>query len=164
MESLGLQSFAVDPVIAAIIGRPTVIGVFHTMQYVPSFQATLGRVFRRSSLSFGYSAGVSPGNGVYLTSRANSGTISYSHTASQRWNVGLSGGYSSYSSLSQSIGKYQSYNAGGGFTCKLTGWLHLVGRYDARRYTVGPSAFRRLNHRVTVGIAFSPGDLPLSLW
>ncbi len=77
----------------------------------------------------------------------------------------MSGGYSSYSSLSQSIGKYQSYNAGGGFTCKLTGWLHLVGRYDARRYTVGPhAAFRRLNHRVTVGIAFSPGDLPLSLW
>jgi hypothetical protein len=42
--------------------------------------------------------------------------------------------------------------------------LHLVGRYDARRYTVGQSIFRRLNHRVTVGIAFSPGDLPLSLW
>jgi hypothetical protein len=164
VESLGLRNAAVDPVIAAIIGRTTGTEVFHGTQYIPSLQATLGRVFRRSSLSLGYSTGVSPGNGVYLTSRAENGTLSYSHTAFQRWNVGLSGGYSSYSSLSQTMGKYESYNAGGGATCKLKSWLHLVGRYDARRYTVGSSIFRRVNHRATVGIAFSPGDLPLSLW
>ncbi len=164
VESLGLRSVAVDPVIAAIIGRTTGTEVFHGVQYVPSMQASLARMFRRSSLSVGYSTGVSPGNGVYLTSRANTGTISYSHTASQRWNVGLSGGYSSYSDFSRIIGKYESYNAGGGFSCKLKNWLHLVGHYDARRYSVGPSVFRRVNHRVTVGIAFSPGDLPLSLW
>ena len=164
VESLGLQSVAVDPVIAAIIGRTTGTQVFHSVQYIPSMQANLARMFRRSSLSVGYSMGVSPGNGVYLTSRANTGTISYSHTASQRWNVGLSGGYSSYSDLFRIIGKYESYNAGGGITCKLKSWLHLVGRYDARRYSVGPDVFRRVNHRVTVGIAFSPGDLPLSLW
>jgi len=164
VETLGLRSAAVDPVIAAIIGRTTGTEVFHGIQYIPSMQATLGRVFRRSSLSFGYSTGVDPGNGVYLTSRASGGNISYSHTAFQRWNVGLSGGYGSYSGLSQTMGKYQSYNAGGGFTCKLMSWVHLVGRYDARRYMITQSTFRRVDHRVTVGIAFSPGDLPLSLW
>jgi hypothetical protein len=164
VEILGLRSVAVDPVIAAIIGRTTGVEVLYETQYLPSIEATLARVFRRSSLSFGYGAGVDPGNGMYLTSRSNRGSMSYSYTASRRWNFGLSGGYGSYSGLSQSLGKYESYNAGGGLTCKLMNWVHLVGRYDARRYTIESSTFRRFNHRASVGIAFSPGDLPLSLW
>lgn len=164
VESLGLRRAAVDPVIAAIIGQTTGIEVFYGIRYVPSIHASLGRAFRRSSFSLSYSSGVNPGNGIYLTSRSNNGNIGYSHTAFRRWNVGLSGGYTSYSSLSQTIGKYESYNAGGGLTCKLKNWLHLVGRYDARRYEVGGSILNRVHHRATVGLAFSPGDLPLSLW
>jgi hypothetical protein len=164
VETLGLRRVAIDPVIAAIIRQTQGIEVFHGIQYIPSGEASLSRAFRRSSLSFGYRIGADPGNGLLLTSKAQSATVSYSHTAYRRWNVGFSGGYHTLASLSQVMGKYESYNAGGGFTCKLKSWLHLVGRYDARRYTIDQSVLRRINHRVTLGIAFSPGDLPLSLW
>ena len=64
----------------------------------------------------------------------------------------------------QTIGKYRSYNAGAGFTYQLNDWAHIVGRYDARRYNAGEAHLRRTTHQTSVGIAFSPGDLPLSLW
>lgn len=164
VETLGLQRVAVDPIIAAIIGRTTGIEVLYRTNYVPSVDASLTRSFRKSSLSFGYRAGVSPGNGIYLTSRSEDATASYSHTAFRRWNVGVSGGYSSFSSLSQTIGKYRNYTGGGGVSCQLNSWAHLVGRYDLRRYEIGKALFKRFSQFASVGIAFSPGDLPLSLW
>ncbi len=164
VETLGLQRVTVDPIIAAIIGRSTGVEALYRLNYIPSGEAKLSRAFRRSTLSFSYQSGISPGNGVYLTSRSQSGGLSYSHTAFRRWNFGTSGGYTSYSSLAQTIGKYQSYNAGAGFTFQMNSWLHIVGRYDARRYDAGEAIIRRMAHSASLGIAFSPGELPLSLW
>jgi hypothetical protein len=63
------------------------------------------------------------------------------------------------------MGKNQSYNGGGGVTFQVSQAFHILARYDARRFEVAESAFgRRLSHYLTLGIAFSPGDLPLSLW
>ena len=135
------------------------------MNYLPSGSVKLSRAFRRSVFSINAESGVSPGNGVYLTSRQQSAGLGYSHTASRRWNLGVSAGYTTYSSMMSTMGKYQSINGGGGVTCKLNEWLHLVGRYDARRYDVRQSAFgRRIAHSASLGIAFSPGEFPLSLW
>jgi hypothetical protein len=164
VETLGLRRVAVDPIVAAIIGRFTGIEAVYRLNYVPAAHARLSRAFRRSTLSFNASTGVSPGNGIYLTSRNQNANFSYSHTAFRRWNFGLSGGYSNYSSLSQAIGKYQNYNAGAGFACQVNTWMHIVGRYDARRYDIRETTYRRIMHSASLGIAFSPGELPLSLW
>ncbi len=164
VETLGLHRVDVDPVIAAIIGRTTGIEAFYRVNYVPALKANLSRAFRRSTLSFSYEAGVSPGNGLYMTSRSESANVSYSHTASRRWNVGLNAGYGSFSSLMQTIGRYTGYTAGGGVTFQVKTWMHIVGRYDARRYDVPGPLSNRLAHSGTLGLAFSPGELPLSLW
>ncbi len=165
VETLGLQTVAVDPIIAAITGRGTDRVVMYRLNYVPAAQVRLSRAFRRSVVSLSGETGTSPGNGIYLTSRTTSGSLSFSHTASRRWNVGASTGYTQYNSLMSVMGKYRGYNAGGGVTFQMSDALHFVARYDARRYEVQESAFgRRLSHSMSVGLAFSPGDLPLSLW
>ena len=165
VETLGLERVAVDPIIAAIIGVTTGIEAVYRLNYMPAFEAKLSRVFRRSSLSLEGTSGVTPGNGIFLTSRSETASAGYSHTASERGNIGFDAGYTTYSSLAQSIGKYSSYNGGAGFTLRLKKWAHVVGRYDVRRYDVAETAaFRRLQHRVSFGFAFSPGELPLSLW
>ncbi len=164
VETLGLRRVAVDPIIAAITGIGYGVEVFYRLNYVPAGGVKLSRAWRRSTISFNGEMGVSPGNGIYLTSRHQSGGFGYSHTAFRRWNFGISGNYTSYSSLSESIGRYRGYNAGGGVSCQLTSWMHLVTRYDARRYDIGRSDFRRIFHSASIGLAFSPGELPLSLW
>ena len=164
VEVLGLQHVAVDPIIAAILGPTDFREVFYRVNYVPAIGVRLSRAFRRSSISLNVETGVDPGNGVYLTSRHQNAGVGYSHTAFRRWNFGLSGNYTKYGSVGQALGRYQSYGAGGGLTCQINGWMHVVGRYDARLQEVDNSAFRRMAHGVSLGVAFSPGALPLSLW
>lgn len=164
VETLGLRRVAIDPIVAAIIGQTTGIEAFYRLNYVPNGDIRLSRVFRRSRLSFDYSRGTHHGNGLYLTSQFESAGMGYSHTAFRRWNVGVSAGYDSYSSLGQSIGKYRGARGGVGITCQLSHSMHLVSRFDVRRLEVEHTTFQREHYRVTVGLAYSPGDLPLSLW
>jgi len=71
VESLALQSVAVDPAIAAITGQTSGILAAYHLNYVPDATAGLTKAFRRSSLSFRYSRSVSAGNGAYLASQSD---------------------------------------------------------------------------------------------
>ncbi len=163
-EALGLQLVAVDPIIAAILGRYTDVEVFYRVNYVPDGEIRLSRAFRRSAVHLGARAGVSPGNGIHLTSRSQSAEAGYSYTGLRRWHLGVSASYNKYGSVGQALGRYESYQGGGGVSLQLNRWLHMVTRYDARRQEVSNTSFRRISHAVSAGVAFSPGDLPLSLW
>jgi len=160
-ESLFRVDF--DPIVAAILGRPYAVLPFSRTNYIPSSSAKLSRVFRRSVFSLDYRNEPVAGNGVYTTSKSQSAGASYSFSGLRRVNLGVSGGYSTYSSLSQDLGRYSSLTGGGGATYRLKTWLHLSAGYNVRRYEVSQGTFRRLAHRATVGLAFSPGERPLPL-
>jgi hypothetical protein len=40
----------------------------------------------------------------------------------------------------------------------------MVARYDARHQEISVAGYRSTGFRATLGIAFSPGNVPLSLW
>jgi len=163
-ETSGFRRIGLDPILAAIFGQDFVFLPFYAKQYVPSAEARLSRVFRRSVLSFSYSTGADPGNGVYLMSRSQHGSAGYSYTARRNLNLGISADYTAYSSFSTDLGKYASYSSGGGVTYRLVKWLHWTADYRVRRYDIGSGLFRRLDQRVSAGLALSPGELPLPLW
>jgi len=108
---------------------------------------------------------VIPGNGIYLTSRNNTGSGSYSYTGIRHWNFGVNGTYGKMTTLVQDIGAYTAYGGGGGVTRDLGRGLHAVLRLDVRHYDIASGAlFTNTERRVSLGINFSPGDLPLVLW
>ena len=164
VETLGLTRVIVDPVIAAIIGRATAIEVAYRINWVPNVSLSLTRSFRHSSLSFTYERGVTPGNGVYLTSRQELAGATFTYTGIRRLNLGLQGGYTSMGSLTQTIGTYTGFNGGGGLTYNLGKALHFVARYDYRHFELAQSGFLRNSYRASMGFSFSPGDVPLALW
>ena len=164
VETLGLRRVTLDPIIAAILGQSSGIETFYRVNYVPSANARLTRTFRRSSVSFEYDRGTGSGNGIYLTSQQESFGLNASYTASRRWNVGASAGYDNFRSLGQTLGKYESYHGGGGVTFQMTSVLHFVARFDGRHYDIDNTDFKRTHYRASLGIALSPGDMPLSLW
>jgi hypothetical protein len=164
VETLGIGIVNIDPVIAAIIGRSQGIEAIYRVNWAPTLDGRLTRSFHHASLSFGYSRGVTPGNGLYLTSRGQTGTASFSYTGIRKLNVGVSLGYNSYGSLTQTVGNYSGYTGGAGFTYTLTRALHFITRYDYRRYDIAQSVFRRDSYRASIGFGFSPKDVPLTLW
>lgn len=163
-ETTSVRRFALNPVIAFIVGQSSILVKFHSTQYLPSADARISRVIGRSIFSLNGGAGFSPGNGLYLSSRRQYATLGYSYASRRRVNLGFWGGYDSYSSIARDLGKYRSYSGGTGFTYKLVEWLHLSTNYSVRRYDADSGRLRRLDHRVQAGIAFSPGSFPLRLW
>jgi hypothetical protein len=166
IETQSLRQVRIDPVVAAIIGQQVGIETFHQLHYVPHGGIRLAKTFRSANLQLAYDRTVSPGNGVLLTSRAEQARVSYSFTGLRYWNFGLNAGYSAMHSVTHLVGSYEGYHGGWGATRRLGKNFHAVARFDARRYDMGGlrQQFDRVMYRATLGIAFSPGDMPLSLW
>lgn len=164
INTMGLTSVALSPAVAAILGVSSVIQTFTAKDWLPSGDAKLIHKFKNAELDFDYARSVFPGNGVYLTSRVASGTGNLIYTGSRKVTFSIGGGYWSMSSLGQGLQPYQTFTGSTSFTYTLTRALHAVARYDFRQQEITIVGFRASSYRVTLGLAFSPGALPLSLW
>jgi hypothetical protein len=163
-EVSGLETVQLNPVIAALLGQTSAIQSFYRSNIFPSGQVSLDRRFKTANLSFSYGQSVSPGNGVYLTSRSDNGGATYSYTGIRKVNLSISGGYSSLETLGQVIAPYRTAYGGAGFTYTLPKSLHLVGRYDYHYQEIENLSYKHTGERVSIGLTFSPGNVPLSLW
>ena len=164
IETLGLTQVSLDPAIAAIVGRNVAVVTFFRTVYAPDVEARLIRRFDRSALTLGYSVGVSPGNGVYLASRQNAGTLGYSYTGFRRLTAGANASYNELSSVGQTLGKYTNTQGGFALTYKLVHGTHVEMRYDYRHYTTQNTLYQKDSQRLSLGLAFSPGETPLAIW
>jgi hypothetical protein len=163
-EARGVQQVAVDPVIAALLGITSTTETFYSRHVFPSGDVTLTRAFKRASFSVDYQKTVTPGNGVYLASRQDNAWANFSYTGVRKLNLSAFVGATRFHSLGQELQPYWQANGGAGLTYNLTRALHLTARYDARRQEITASAYNPTSYRVTFGLAFSPGPVPLSLW
>ena len=164
IDSLGITQVAIDPAIAAIVGQNFADVTYKRVVYAPLGEARMMRRFDRSSLTLDYSMGASPGNGVYLTSRQTAGTVGYSYTGVRRWTFALNSGYTELSSVGQTLGKYTNLQGGAGVTYKVGRETHIQFRYDYRHYTTQNNIYQMDSNRVSLGLAFSPGETPLAIW
>jgi hypothetical protein len=163
-EVSGLETVALNPVVAALLGQSSAVQAYYRADIYPSGYISLTRKFKTANLNFNYSQQVVPGNGVYLTSKSDSGGATYSYTGVHKVNLSIGGGYYSLNSLGNQIAPYRTGMAGAGFTYTLPWALHLVGRYDYRFQQIEDVSFKHSGYRVSMGLTFSPGKVPLSFW
>jgi hypothetical protein len=165
VQSTSLTEVALDPALAALLGESESIQAAYRLNYVPDMEVRLTDSFRRSLFSLAYLNDVTPGNGVYLTSRNNSGNASYSYTGVRHWNFGVNGTYGRMTALVQTVGAYTAYGAGIGVTRDLAKGFHTVLRLDSRHYDIASAVgYLHTEYRASLGLNFSPGDVPLVLW
>jgi len=164
VELTGLQRVIVDPAIAALVGQYSTIAAFHRVIYIPSVNLTLTRRYRTSTFGASARQGVSPGNGLYLTSRQQTAGVFYGYTGIRRWNFAGGFNYLRMQNFGFALGGYGTYTAGAGVVYRLNNFLHLNTRVDARHADLTITGFRRSAVRVTAGITIAPGELPVSLW
>jgi hypothetical protein len=164
VESQILAVVPVNPVVEAITGQTAGVQATYQLNYLPSASLALTKRLPHGSFALNYARGVTPGNGVYLTSASETASASYAYNGIQHWGFAASGGYSRLDGLLQMVGQYRSYYAGAGLTRTLGKGVGLAVRFDERRYDTSSVYFRRDSYRATAGLTWSPGDLPLSLW
>ncbi len=166
METLFLQSVPLDPVVAQITGQSSGVIASYGLHYYPLAGVRLSYATRRTTTTLSASRIVGGGNGMIMAGRDDSITAGFSYTGVRHWNFGLDAGYDSLSSTFQQLGSYKSYHAGWGVTRSLRSGLFAVLRFDARRFDLKglPTGFNRIQYRASLGLNYSPGDLPLRLW
>jgi hypothetical protein len=160
----GVEQVVLNPILAALLGVNFGQRTFYRKSYFPNANIVLTGRFRTSSLTFSGNDGIAPGNGVYLTSRQQLASVGYSYTGIQKWNFGLTGGYSNLASIGQGIQKYVNFNGGVGVTYSVSHAIHIIARADSRYQQIDLVGYNRTGYRATLGLAFSPGNVPLSLW
>jgi hypothetical protein len=169
VDTLGLEQVALDPAITALVGQSFAFVTFTNTLYLPMAEVRLIRRGKADSMTFDYSSGVTPGNGLYLTSRQTSGAFTYSYAASRKLEARASAGYNQLSALGQTLGKYSNLQGGMQVLYRLTSDAYLDVRYDYRHYTsglftAGDALLQKDSNRVSLGVAFSLGETSPVTW
>ena len=161
-EVEGLQTVAVDPVVAALLGVTSTVETFYRKSLFPQWDVSVDRRFQRADLSFQYTSGVTGGNGVYLTSRTESAGANFSYTATRKWSFSASAGYARLDGIGQNLAPFSQFIGGAGATYSITSPIHVFARYDARHQAITDGGYLQTSYRASIGISFSPGDIPLA--
>jgi hypothetical protein len=159
-----IEAFQLDPQLALLIGASSVLLPFDVNNIFPVGHADLKRIFRRAVVSADYSLSVGGGNGLAQSSRSESAQGGVSYTGIRKWNIGLDGTFSRFNGFGGALDTTQWYGGGMGFTYELMRYVHIVARIDALHYDLGGFIGRRTTERASLGLSFTPKDIPLALW
>lgn len=157
-----LQLIPLPPELQEILGIPALPVVLNRDNVVPMFQLSLAKQLRRSSFSVGASRIITPGNGLYLTSRQDSVGGGYSYTGFRNMSVSFSAGWNRLNSLGQSLNPFLQFNAGANLSYNLGRGLNLTAMYGFRHQDVITGNYLNTSSRVMFGIAYSPKGIPIS--
>jgi len=158
----GIQSTALDPSIAALLGIGSVQTIFYKENIMPMGTVSLGKQLRRASWNLNYGRTVTPGNGVYLTSRQETYGAGYSYTGIRRLSFSTNFGVTNLGSLGLDLRPYRQITGGASLSYNLGAGFNLNAGYARRHQDIQANSFQQNSSRVSVGIYFSPGSIPIS--
>jgi hypothetical protein len=165
VETQGLRQVAIDPAIAAVLGIRSGLEVAHWINYVPDFYGRLTRSFRTGSAQVSYTNRINPGSAIFRLAQQQAVQLEYSYTGVRQWHFSARAGYTTMRSVTETGGSFEGYIAGIGVSRVLRRDLHAQLRADLQKYEGGfTNTIGRTRARVTLGIMYSPGEMPLSFW
>ncbi|MGD0872601.1 MAG: hypothetical protein ABSB88_23900 [Bryobacteraceae bacterium] len=164
-ETKFIQSVPVDPNVAALLGITTTSALVHNIIWAPNYSGRLSKTFARGVLYVAGGETITPGNGLFLTSRAASVMGGYGYTGLRRWSLGVGCTYTTALSISNVNGGYGSISGSFSMSRSLGHSLSFVTTYTATQYrSPNFTGYNRLIYSASVGIGWSPGEVPLRIW
>jgi hypothetical protein len=174
VESNFLQTVPVDPGILAILCPPTstvacpltsTSVISHSVFWGPDFGARFSRAFQRGAAYLSVGESITPGNGLFLTSRAFNAGGGYGYSGLKQWSLNASVQYSTALSFGNVTGGYGSVSGGISMGHKLFGAISLTSSFSATQYQ--SNSFTLYNHLVysaSVGLGYSTKGIPVRLF
>ncbi len=158
----GIQSSALDPDVAALLGISTVQTIFYKGESV-----THRHRFAGENLSAVSDRGKLLQNGFarqrtlfVIPFELISG--GYSFTGTRRFSFSVDAGTSKLDSLGQNMPTYRQLIGTSTLNYKLGKEFNLAGSYSFRHHNFVANSLRRDSNRTAISLSFSPGDIPLS--
>jgi hypothetical protein len=164
IEVKNLVTIATDPVITALLGIRETSQIIHYLNWTPSFGARISRRVPQGILFATATRGVTPGNGLFLTSISTSLTTGYTYLGLRRWSASVNASYYYNNAVTGVTGNYRAAS-GGVHLARKIGPLNFISWYAMRQYDSGTyGRYGRLVHEATIGLGWTPGEIPLRIW
>ena len=110
-ETKFIQTVPIDPAIAELIGINFARQVSYSKRWIPQLTGRLSYTMKSGVAYLNGGRAVTPGNGLFLTSRTTTAGAGYTYTALKRWSANATVMYNTSKSLGNFIGTYGSYAA-----------------------------------------------------
>jgi len=164
-ETIFVQTVAIDPAIAALIGISSAQRVAYQKNYAPNVAFRFAKTVPRGTIFVNASHLLIPGNGLFLTSTSTNVGLGYNYVGLRRWAISAGGNYDRSNSVGNVIGEYGGYSVNLSLSRQVAPSTHGVFSFNARRYQSGDfNNYYKWAYGVRLGLSFSPGDIPLRLW
>ena len=165
VESKFVENVPVDPVITALFGFTSASEVVYSVRYIPNYGGRLSKAFHYGVAYVTGGSSVTPGNGLFLTSRALNVSGGYSYTGLKRWSFTAFADWTRNSSIGNVSGQYGGESLTVGTSRQIIKSIHFVSNISARRYSSGDfNAYNRTIYEARIGLGWTPGDIPLRVW
>jgi len=159
------QLITLDPVVAALLGVSQGYIVSYGLNWVPTYNGRLSKTFSQGVAYVSGGHSMTPGNGLFLTSRGYTASVGYSYTGLRRWSFGVSAGWDRAESIGNILGEYGDYNASLQTSRQISHVVHMVASVTARKYQSDSfGGYNRVIWDARIGLSFSPRDIPLRVW
>ena len=157
VETLALQTVQINPLIAALLGVSTGIIDSYTTFRTTDLSGQFVKDFRGgATASLAYARGVSPGNGVYQTSRQESISASLTAKVFRTYTFQAGLGRDTLSAVGQVLGRYQSEYGRVSLNKGYKRGIGLSLTAEYRYFDVANLGFLRNQLRIASGITWSP--------
>jgi hypothetical protein len=154
--SLGLETVQIlNPLIAALLGQTAGIIDAYNATTGSDISAQIVHDFRgRRTANIAYAKGITPGNGVFLTSEMESLTAGYSATIFRRYSLSVGAGYNTMSSIAQTLGKYTSEYATISLSRAFRRGISGLLSYSFQHYSIYDAPAANNEYRISTGVSW----------
>jgi hypothetical protein len=161
----------IDPAILAILCPPTLVTTCpltgstvlnHNIFWAPNFGIRLSRSLQRGTFYASAGEAITPGNGLFLTSRSETASAGYGYSGLRRWNLSIGVYYTKALSVGNIQGGYGQVTGFLGMSRRIVGQLSFVSSFNATKYQSDTfSAYNRLIYSASIGLGFSSKPIPV---
>jgi hypothetical protein len=162
-----LDTVVPNPLVQAVLGIQYGLQKDYFVGYAPDFTVTLNRRLRFSSVGASFTEGISPGNGLVLTSKRQSESIFWNLPTFRQLAMQFGAGHdnlSGYANGSGTAGSYGSYYGRFSLSRPINRVLSAYFNADYRTDGFGGTTFHQRGYSLSLGIRFSPGKGPIKFW
>lgn len=172
VESNFQQTVPIDPALLAILCPPSAIPLScpvnsqtftsHTVFWGPDLGIRLSRAFHRGVAYASAGESITPGNGLFLTSRAVTAMAGYGYTGLRLWSMNASVAYVSALSLGNVKGNYGDVVGSFSMSRRILGSISFVTSFSATQYQSNSfNLYNRLIYSASVGFGYSSRNIPV---
>ena len=165
------ETVPINPAFLAILCPPTITttcnlpsskAVNNNIFWAPNFGVRLSRSFQRGVVYVNAGESVTPGNGLFLTSRSQSASAGYGYSGLRKWSLGTGVTYTRALSLGNVQGSYGQVSGSFGLSRQIIRQLSFVASFSATQYQSGSfSAYNRLIYSASAGLGYSSKNIPV---